>query len=127
MNITVKKEHEGKTIYGIGTGNNCPRGGITNVPVEFNVVKVKRKYVEMSVGSSRYTDNYHPKTGSTQQSINTGYSNNQGYMFFESLQDIEEYKALNKIRSAVFSYFRDMNPILSEDQARGIHAILFRR
>ncbi len=125
MPITISKEHEGKAVYGLGWGNNCPRGGRPNIPVHFFVEKVNRKYVKLKTNFSHIAVNYHPEKGVTQNSINAGYGCNEGYSFFESLQDIEDYKALNKIKADVMGYFRGHNAELSEGQARTIHAILF--
>ena len=125
MPITISKKHEGKTVYGLGWGNNQPRCGRPNIPVKFFVEKVNRKYVKLKTEGRRESVNYHPKKGSTQCAINTGYGGNQGYDFFASLQDIEDYEALNKIKADVMGYFRGYNAELSEGQARTIHAILF--
>ena len=82
------KELEGATIIGLPTGNNARMRGTTE-PIKFEVVKVKRKYVEMKRGGSIITDNYCPKSGATQSAINSGFGGNAGYRFF---RDMKEYK-----------------------------------
>ena len=121
MPITISKEHEGKTVYGLGWGNNCPRSGQL-LPVEFYVAKVNRKYVSLQSKHGK-PENYDPESGTTQSEINRGYLN-EGYAFFESLQDIKDHIALTKIKGEISGYFRN-NPKLSEGQARTIRAILF--
>jgi hypothetical protein len=125
MRITIEKKHEGKTVYGLGWGNNCPRGGRPNTPIEFKVVKVNRKYARLIHESSRREVGYHPESGATQECINSGYGNNSGYQFFESLEDIENHNELERLKGNISSFFRQHNPKLTEGQARTIHAILF--
>lgn len=122
MNITIGKQHEGKTIFGLGTGNNKSRSG-PNDPVEFEVIKVNRKYVSLRVYKS--VDNYDPESGATQQSINTGYGGNAGYLFFESLDDIEAYNEHRIKNRKVYGYFRSYGSLLSKEQTDKIHEILF--
>ena len=113
--LKIKKEHEGKIIYGLGFGNNM------STPTEFEVVKVNRKYVKMN----RYgrPDNYHPETGATQEAINSGYGSNSGYKFFDSLADIGRYNDnRNKIRD-IRSYF-DYSPDLTHAEIDIVHGII---
>lgn len=125
MNITIEKKHEGTTVYGLGTGNNRPRGGRPNDPVPFVVVKVKRKYVSLKTGWSHREVNYHPTNGATQECINSGYSMVSGYMFFESLECIEKYKRFRNRRAEVMEFFRGIGVDLTEEQVYAIHSILF--
>lgn len=101
------KEHEGKTIYAIPTGNNARRwgSGDSDESTRFAVIKVKRKYVEMMQEGYRRTENYCPETGATQSSINSGYGGNSGWNFFETLADIDRHKELNKKRKCIGDYF----------------------
>lgn len=123
MRITIEKKHEGKIVYGLGWGNNQPRGSAANPPIPFKVFKVNRKYVRLIRGGG-CDRGYHPWSGKSQEAINGGHAN-EGYQFFESLQDIEGHVALNKIKAEVLSYFRRHDTEISEGQARTIHAILF--
>ena len=115
--LKIKKEHEGKIIYGLSwLGNNTG-----NRTVEFEVMKVNRKYVKMN----RYgrPDNYHPETGVTQVAINSGYGSNSGYKFFDSLADIGRYNDnRNKIRD-IRSYL-DYSPDLTHAEIDIIHKII---
>lgn len=87
--MILSKKHEGKDIFAIGTGNNARRekGKI----IEFHVVKVKIKYAELQEGIYRNIDNYCIETGATQSAINSGYSGNAGYKFFEDKEEIAKY------------------------------------
>lgn len=123
MNITIGKKHEGKTIFGVGTGNNARRGHPNN-PLEFEVIKVNRKYV--SLRNYFGVDNYDPETGCTQSAINAGYNGNSGYLFFESLDDIKIYDEHRIKYRKVFDYFRNYGVKLSKEQTDKIHEILFK-
>ncbi len=125
MRITIEKKHEGKTVFGIPTGNNASRSGI-NSPIEFNVVKVKRKYVDLSRKDSGCVSAYCPLSGTTQESLNNGYSN-AGYKFFESLKDIERYLEHHKKLDAIKEYFGSFTQVtLSEEDVSTIHGLIYR-
>jgi len=126
MRITIEKKHEGKTVFGLPTGNNVSRVS-TNPPIEFNVVKVKRKYVDLiRVGYGRI-DAYCPLSGATQDQINSGYTNNAGYKFFESLEDIDRYLEHHKKLDAIKEYFRSFTQsTLSEEDVSTIHELIYK-
>ena len=125
MRITIEKKHEGKTIFGLPTGNNINKNS-TNSPVEFTVVKVKRKYVDLSYKGSEHVNAYCPLSGTTQESLSNGYSN-AGYKFFESLEDIERYLDHHKKLDAIKEYFRSYAQVtLSEEDVSTIHGLIYR-
>jgi hypothetical protein len=126
MRITIEKKHEGKTVFGLPTGNNINRNS-TNSPVEFAVVKVKRKYVDLSLKGSTIVKAYCPESGTTQEEINSGYICNAGYKFFESLEDIERYLDHHKKLDDIKEYFRSFAQVtLSEKDVNTIHGLIYR-
>jgi hypothetical protein len=84
----------GSTIYGIPTGNNVRRN---KAPVEFEVVKMKRKYVTLKKGNME--DDYYPESGATKNGCNAGY------IFFQTKEDYFEYVEIQRKRSFVASAF----------------------
>lgn len=72
----------GKLVYAKSTGNNV-RYGRAKVMM---VTAVKRKYVELDGVS------FCPKTGATQDAINSGYGCNAGYKFFADKESIDKYE-----------------------------------
>lgn len=126
MRITIEKKHEGKTVFGLPTGNNVSRVG-TNSPIEFEVVKIKRKYVDLRRKGTTYTNAYCPYSGTTQEGINSGYVCNAGYEFFESLEDIERHLEHRKKLDAIKEYFRSFAQVtLSEEDVSTIHGLIYR-
>jgi len=101
------KEDEGEIIFAKGTGNNTRRNkGATR----FKVVKVKRKYVDLSIvyedGTiSRHTDSYLPENGATQSSINQGYGGNAGYLFFRNEDEITKHDKSLSMKQEIRDYF----------------------
>lgn len=126
MNITISKEHEGKDVYAIPTGNNARRFVLKQDPViQFHVVKVKRKYVELR-RENDFVDSYDPATGVTQKSINSGYTSNSGYLFFASREDLEDYKTYNRKIAEIRDVTRYRHLDLTLSDVETIHDILFR-
>ena len=122
------KEMIGKEIYAIPTGNNA-RGAGDKI-FTFKVMSVGRVYVGLSIVYDGFIGNenkYCPQGGATQKAINSGYAGNSGYKFFESLDELADYrhtlelrdsfdKKLRNIRSSQLSksQLERMNEILSE-------------
>lgn len=102
------KDLEGKIVLAIPTGNNA-RWKSSNEPIEMEVVKVKRKYVEMRRADGGLSENYCPKTGATQQAINSGYGNNAGYRFFENRKEYQAWEYRTTLISNVAKMVRDFN------------------
>lgn len=103
------KEHEGKTIIAVPTGNNARSMKYSNEKYrEFRVVKVKRKYVELCTLDGHLKNNYDPESGATQKDINAGYSLNAGYIFFESKEDYLEWKTTTTIVGNIEKMTRDI-------------------
>ena len=88
--IEITKEHVGKKVYAIQTGNNARRGVDRQEIVEFDVVGFGRKYA-MVISYGRECG-ICPKTGAWQESIASGYGGNAGYVFFESPSDAVDYQ-----------------------------------
>lgn len=88
--IEITKEHVGKKVYAIPTGNNARRGIERQEIVEFDVVGFGRKYARVM----RYGRECGicPKTGAWQESVSSGYGGNAGYVFFESPGDVVNYQ-----------------------------------
>ena len=104
MMIKLRKELEGKTIYGWPTGNNARTyGGKELELVEFKVVKVYRKHIGLDNGYGEVKRC--AETGADEQSIRSDYVCNAGYIFFETLQDFKEYNELKELTSIIYSRF----------------------
>ena len=117
----------GKTIFGYPTGNNQNRSlnrkGENQKLVEFKVISVGRKYMELLRVSYNRKEKYN-LDGATQQSVNTGHGGNAGYYFFESEEDCNVWLATSKRRGEVFDFFqRRKRP--TDEQLEQIYAILF--
>lgn len=121
------KEMIGKEIYAIPTGNNA-RGVNPDKIVTFKVTSVGRTYVGLQVimdGRSGGEDKYHSANGATQKSINSGYSGNAGYRFFESLDALADYRHLQDLAKSLnekLKYLRVSK--LSKNQIERINQIL---
>ena len=119
------KQHEGKIIYAIPTGNAARYD--PELIQKFKVFKVKTKYVEMSKvfdsGEVGHSNNYCQKTGATQKSVNAGYMLNSGFIFFETIKDIENHMEHAKIKKEIYEFFRyEIN--LSFEQCKNIIEII---
>jgi len=79
----ITKDHEGKTILGVGTGNNAVRGG-TTPPVNIHIIKVKRKYFTATIGGCSCLYDIDRKTGNDKESWNGGYS------LYENEKDLKD-------------------------------------
>lgn len=88
--IEITKEHVGKKVYAIPTGNNARRGVERQEIVEFDVVGFGRKYAKVMLYSREC--GICPKTGAWQESASRGYGGNAGYVFFESPDDAINYQ-----------------------------------
>ena len=88
--MEFSKDMAGSMVYAIPTGNNRARGNVEQQVVEFEVVKVKRRYVELKRDGWSRTNNYCKESGGTQESITSGYYN-AGYVFFPSLEAIAKH------------------------------------
>lgn len=122
--MRIAKEHTGKTIYAIPTGNNARRGIKNQDPQPFEVVSVARKYAKLK-NPSGYTDDYDCEIGATKQAVQSGYSGNSGYMWFASLIEVEELNERNRLQDDISAAFRYGPPRhLSFDQVKKIHSIL---
>ena len=107
--MILSKEHEGKIIFAIGTGNNAR--GAKGKAIQFEVVKVKLKYAELRDTRLNSTDNYSLTNGATQSAINSGYTTNAGYKFFKNEIQITEYKdniRINMEIREIVSYHRSL-------------------
>lgn len=111
MIMIFTKDTIGKEIYAIPTGNNA-RGNPDKI-VTFKCVSVGKVYVGLSYvfsdGTTGCEDKYLPSSGATQKSINSGYGGNAGYVFFETLDDLADYRTLKELQKSLegkFRYFR---------------------
>ncbi len=121
------KEMIGREIYAIPTGNNA-RGAGDKIAT-FKVMSVGRVYVGLSTvysdGAIGNENKYAPENGATQKAINSGYTSNAGYRFFETLDDLADYRHLQELRSALdekLRYFRASK--LNKSQLERINEIL---
>lgn len=123
----LSKDLIGKTIYAYPTGDNVSRALVrANKPqvlIEFEVISVGRKYMELKRPAYTFTDRYN-LSGATQKDVQSGYSTNAGYHFFLSLEDVEIWKDKREKRSEVETYFRSFKKP-TDEQILKIHAILF--
>lgn len=89
--IEITKEHVGKCIVAIPTGNNVVRGLERQELINMSVISFGERYVR--IGWSEYHINLTlcPKTGASQEAVKTGHSSNAGYLFFESADDANSY------------------------------------
>jgi len=99
MIIKVTKEHEGKTILGVGTGNNAVRNGETP-PVEIHVIKVKRKYFTACMGRSTYQHDLHCETGDDREGWGNG-----GYEFYLDKEAIDRSSMADFNVKIIRNYF----------------------
>ena len=121
------KEDEGNIIFAKPTGN-AARYDKDKI-VKFEVVKVKRKYVEMYMlygddSKSYSTDNYSPESGATQKEINSGYGGNSGYIFFRYEKDIKNHTELLVMRRKMRDFFSYGSNKISLEDAKIIVAII---
>jgi len=123
----LSKDLIGKTIYGYPTGNNASRSlGRNQQLIEFKVISVGRKYLEMKMYLSHTysrADKY-SLTGATQSAINSGHGLNAGYHFFMSVEDVEIWKDACRKHDEVQNYFRNFGKP-TDKQITQIHEILF--
>ncbi|WPH64050.1 hypothetical protein vBVpP1_50 [Vibrio phage vB_VpP_1] len=123
------KDLIGLTIVAIPTGNNRNRKLDKQLPQFFGVDSVGRKYVKLARLDEnhkriRQPENYDPASGSTQSCINAGYTGNAGYIFFESLSDIDAFRELNSMKKDISEYFRYCSFNMSVHDVRAIHNIV---
>ena len=104
MNITDTKSIEiGDTLYAIPTGNAARRWDFDKDGFKvFNVVNIKRKYVELKPEGWSSTHDYSLESGATRSSTSSGYGNDSGYKFFKSPEDYIEYKRVLEVRKGIF-------------------------
>lgn len=126
--MKFEKRHEGTIIYAIPTGNNA-RISTAGAIEKFRVSSVKRKYVYLQrmLSDGRFNNDsrpYSPVTGATAEAIKAGYTNNAGYIFFESQEDLERYKEIGRMRGEIGKVFRFINMLVDDDKIEKIHAIL---
>lgn len=121
------KETVGKEIYAMPTGNNA-RGNPDKIET-FKVMSVGRVYVGLSSvypsGKVGIETKYHPANGATQKSINSGYGGNSGYIFFETLDELADFRHLQELRKTLdekLRYFRASK--LNKSQIERINAVL---
>lgn len=124
---TIEKFKGLSVVYAIPTGNNKRNSKEGNI-YTFEVLSIGRKYVELKLPSSRYSRKYLPKSGATQDDIKAGYGCNAGYMFFDSLEAIEEYSQRVAKISEINSFFRYGNDTsdLNDDDINTIVEIVRR-
>lgn len=103
MRISITKDHIGKIVYGYPTGNNARRGVKVQAPTEFKVVGFGRKYAKVIRAGSNYESSIDPTTGASQQAVSSGYGVNAGYMFFLTMESLEEYIRADELRRDVAS------------------------
>ena len=126
--MTFTKQDEGNVVYAIPTGNNARRGIEEQNIVSFKVEKVKRKYIDLvkidENGKEWGTNSYCPKTGVTQSAINSGYANNAGYKFFRSIDDIEKFYKISKMKDEIYDFFRRYSYTLCDKDIETIYNII---
>jgi len=112
----------GAIIYGKPTGNNARhKGGL----VEFEVVKMKRKYVDLKEVGSRHVESYLPSNGATKQAVTSGHGNNSGYDFYQTKDEYEDSATLERQKSFVKKHFGTWpDGEVSDDQYKRIYHIL---
>lgn len=126
--MKFNKELEGKIIYAVPTGNNA-RYAKDKIE-KFKVIKVKRKYIEMSqvweAGDiEKSSCNYCPESGATQTSINQGYGGNAGYDFYLNLEEVENHKNIKKLKKEIKEYFSGYGDLsLTLEQLQSIYKII---
>ena len=131
MRLTTLEQFKdliGVSIVAIPTGNNRNRRVKIQNLVKFGVVSVGRKYVKLArLGGDNKPigriDNYCPDSGSTQSAIKSGYSGNAGYIFFEKAEDVEEFRAINRMRMDIREHFQFSAFKMSDDDIKAIHKI----
>ena len=121
------KEMIGREIYAIPTGNNA-RGAGDRVAT-FKVASVGRVYVGLSQvyvdGTVGHENKYATENGSTQKAINSGYAGNAGYRFFETLDDLADYRHLQELRKSLDEKLRHFRASkLNKSQLERINSIL---
>lgn len=100
------KDHVGRTIYALPTGNNVRRRG-SNDPEPFVVDAVARRYVTVSRPDNRnWTEKLDKETGASEQAIKSGYDLNAGYKFFESEADARAHILNGEKRAKVVAACR---------------------
>ena len=121
------KEKIGREIYAISTGNNA-RGAGDKITT-FKVMSVGRVYVGLSRvcadGIAGDEVKYAPENGATQKAINSGYAGNAGYRFFDTLDDLADYRHVQELRKSLdekLRYFRASK--LNKSQLERINSIL---
>lgn len=99
MITEISKDLAGKVIYGIPTGNNRRRNAQERI-VKFKVLAVGRVYMTLlEDGRPESSANKYNANGSTQSAVKSGYGGNAGYMFFDSLANLELHQQANEART----------------------------
>ncbi|GAB6071535.1 hypothetical protein JCM30760_26330 [Thiomicrorhabdus hydrogeniphila] len=118
----------GNTVFALPTGNALRKYG--NSIFKFEVVAVKRKYVDLKEifedGSvSPTTTAYCTETGATQKAINSGYGSNSGLKFFRTTEELEGYLTLVELRSILKTQLNELNiDDLKAEQIKSLNIIL---
>ena len=102
----------GQIIIGKPTGNNARYNKECK---EFEVVKIKRKYVDLRTGfgyGAGHVESYSIKNGSTQSMITSGYGGNAGYRFFKSMEAYQEYEQKSSRASFISDKLRYSNTVM---------------
>lgn len=121
-NFIITKEHEGKVIYAEPMG---VAAFYYSKVVKFQVIKVKRKYVDLQAEGSNRIETVCPVTGRTHESIKRGATSG-GFSFYESMDDIKQTREADNKLKEITQVFRNL-PVkhLSFSQITRIHSILF--
>lgn len=107
--IEITKEHVGRAVFAIPTGNNARRGVSQQELVRFEVVGFGRKYAKVLQYGREVA--ICPRTGALQESIRSGFGNNSGYIFFNSKDDATLYQQDTKMRQEANALLRSYNAI----------------
>ena len=95
--MDIKDFKVDEIVYCKPTGNNTRQYSSV---VRKRVVKVKRKYVDMVTVSDDNREGivvaYCPKTGSTQDAINSDFGGNSGWIFFATQEDYDNHSYTQK-------------------------------
>ena len=125
--MQINKEHEGKTIIAVPTGNNAVRGVKKQTPRQVHVVKVKKRYADVRFDNARYEVTLDRKSGATEQAVRNDYGTNAGYRFFNDMAEYEEHQRLWQLKEEILHTFRHFGrPLdnLTAAEIETIHGIL---
>ena len=114
--MNKKDFKKGATLYGVPTVNNRERK--TKSFREFSVVKVGRVYVKLKGATHGIEFDVNISTGMLREDCNSGY------LFFESIDDVNKHKENERKASDIRRFF-DSSKKPTMEQVEEIHRILF--